>query len=345
MNVLGFIKAHKDEDFNTFKFNEVDNLILSLIPYIDFTDIVNGFKGKKITLSEATQKLAKRKDIIEGFFVTNTFKMLKAMMNTKRYGDILLYNYMKVVNSEMQFSAITMLLNDKSIYIAYAGTDTSIIGWEEDFKMTYLYPGVSQKYAGVYFNKALGIIPHKVRIGGHSKGGNLAICAAINAKWIHQRKIRAIYNNDGPGFLREQVRSKEYKRIQNKIKMYVPVHSIIGMILYHEKDYIVVKAKNLGILQHDAFNWQCNNDGFIRAKLNKRSKVLEDKLTKKLEELPINKRIKVVNDLFMIFKNNNIKDTKDIKIREIFKLIKDFKELDKETQNILIELIITIFLK
>ena len=51
---------------------------------------------------------------------------------------------MYIVNSEMQFGALTMKLPDKSTFIAFAGTDSSIVGWEEDFKMAYMYPGAGQ---------------------------------------------------------------------------------------------------------------------------------------------------------------------------------------------------------
>ncbi len=345
MNIMDYIKLHQNEDFKKFPFTEVDNLIFSCIPYIDYTGIVPAFRHNKITLNEAVSKLNKNPHSYHGLFIGNTYKMLNLMKDTKRYGNTLLFNYMKVVNNEIQFGAITMLLNDKSTYIAYAGTDTSIIGWEEDFKMAYLYPGVSQKYASIYLNKALGLFPKNVRVGGHSKGGNLAICAAMNAKNYYKRKIIAIYNNDGPGFLKQQLLDRNYRKIQNKIKMFVPEQSIIGMILYHSHDYEVVKAKGFSILQHDAFNWKCNNKEFIKSKLNKRSKTLEHKLTEKLENMPKEDKLKLVNDLFKIFYSNNIKDTKDISITNIFKIIKSFKKLDKETQRLLIEFLLIIFVK
>lgn len=344
MNIFDYIKKHKDEDFKEFPFTEVDNLIFSIIPYINFTDIVPTFNNKKITLNEATKLLNERPRHERGVFANNTTKMLNLMANTKRYGNTLLYNYMSIVNSEMQFGALTMKLINKSIYISFAGTDSSIIGWEEDFKMACLYPGASQKYATIYLNKAIKLLDTKVIVGGHSKGGNLAISAVMNSKvWI-RKKVKTIYNNDGPGFLKEQVESIAYKRIKSKIKMFVPTSSIIGMILYHQDDYKVVKAKGFNIFQHDAFNWLCNNHEFIKAKQSKRSKNLEMKITKKLEELSPDKRINLVQNIFAIFKNNNIKDTKEIKLKKLLKLIKSFTELDSSTKNMLLELLTIIFL-
>ena len=345
MNIIDYIKKNKNHTFKELPFNEVDNLILSLLTYIDFTDIVPAFKKEKITLKEAAEKISDKKKSFRGLFISNTFKMVQIMKDSKRYQDILLYNYMKIVNSDMQFGAMTMKLPDKSIYISFAGTDSSIIGWEEDFKMTYLYPGASQKYASIYLNKATSLLDKNIRIGGHSKGGNLSICAAMNARFFIKRKIKEITNFDGPGFLKKEIESKAYKKIESKIKMFVPKESIIGMLLYNTPDYIVVKSKGLNIFKHDAFNWQCKNNALIRDNQSKRSKNLQKKLTKKLEEMKTNERVNLVTNLFNIFKKINIKDTKEIKLKEIFKLIKEFQKLDKETQNLLTELLIIIFIK
>lgn len=193
MNIIQYIKKNKDKTFKDFPFNEIDNLIYSLLTYIDFTNVIPAFKSKQITLREAALKLSSKSNDFRGMFIGNTFKMLQIMKDTKRYQDTLLYNYMKVVNSDMQFGAMTMKLPDNSIYVAFAGTDSSIIGWEEDFKMTYLYPGASQKYATIYLNKTIGLFDKNIRVGGHSKGGNLAICAVMNSHfWIRKRYGKSI---------------------------------------------------------------------------------------------------------------------------------------------------------
>lgn len=343
MNIIGYIKKHANEDFNQFPFTEVDNLILSLIPYLDLKDIIHD-KKHKITLENAYSLYQKEKRLERGIFNGNAKLMFKEMAESKRYGSILLYNYIRIVNDEMQFAAITCKL-PKMIYVAFSGTDSSIVGWEEDFKMAYLYPGVSQKYAAKYLSKTIGLIDYHIAVGGHSKGGNLAISSVMLSNSLVRSKIKTIYNNDGPGFLKEQIESKKYKRIQKKIKMYVPKDSIIGMLLYHVENYIVVKARGFNIIQHDAFNWICDDNNFIQDKQTNRSKNLEKKITKKIEELPISKRTELINSLFNIFKNNQIKDTNDIKIKDLFQFIKNFKDLDKETQNLIVEFLLILFIK
>lgn len=342
MNIIGYIKKHANNSFQEFPFTEVDNLILSLLPYLNLTDIVT---NKKITIKEANRLYLEKKELERGIFNGNTKDMFNLLAKTNRYSNILLYNYVRVINDEMQFGAITCKLTNKLTYIAFAGTDSSIVGWEEDFKLAYLYPGTSQKYAANYLKRTIGLFEKNIIVGGHSKGGNLAIASVMLNKRRIKNKIKNIYNNDGPGFLKEQIESKEYKAIDKKIKMYVPKDSIIGMLLYHTDNYTVVKAKGINILQHDAFNWMCNETSFILDKQTNRSKNLEKKLTKKLEELPIPKRTLLVKNLFLIFKINKIKDTKDIKIKNLFNLIKSFQGLDPETKNLLTEFMLILFIK
>ena len=343
MNIIDYIKKNKDKTFSEFPFNEIDNLIYALLSYLDYTNIVPTFKKGKITLQEAAKQLKKTKH--QGIFISNTYKMIQLMKDSKRYQNTILYNYVKITNSNMQFAALTMKIPDKSIYVSFAGTDSSIAGWEEDFKMSYLYPGASQKYASNYLNKSIGLLDKKIRIGGHSKGGNLSICAAMEANFLIKHKITTITNFDGPGFLKKEIESKAYQSIENKIKMVVPKESIIGMILYHTDNYIVVKSKGYHIFQHDAFNWQCKDRNFIRDIQSKRSKDLQQKIIKKLEALPLNERIDIVKNLFSLFKKLNIIDTKDIKLKQIFELFKSFKKLDNDTKNYLAELFIITFIK
>lgn len=342
MNILDFIKKHKNETFHDFAFTEVDNLILSIIPYLNLDDVV---LQDKIYLKDAYSLYQKKKRNERGIFNHSAKDMFALMSTTKRYQNIFLYHYERIVNEEMQFGAITCKLDTNDIYIAFAGTDSSIIGWEEDFKLAYLYPGISQKYAANYLKRTIKLFDHHVMVGGHSKGGNLAISAVMLSNYFIRSKVKIIYNNDGPGFLKEQIDSKEYKKIEHKIKMYVPEDSIIGMLLYHTLNYTVVKARGFNILEHDAFHWIVNDTKFVQDKQTKRSKNLEKKITKKIEELPISKRTKLVNDLFQIFKSNKITNTKDITLKNIIKLLKDFQELDEDTRHLITEFMMLIFIK
>lgn len=348
MNILDYVEKYGDKDFNEFSFNDVDNLILSQLSYLPLSGIVPSLYEKGITLDDACSNFFKKysqNDIKKQWYLIPKVSILfKMMSSTKRYGNSILYNYVNIVDSSKQFGALCIRLNDNSVYISYEGTDNTLVGWKEDFKMACNYPVPSQLLAVKYLNRVVRFSDKVIRIGGHSKGGNLAVSAAMGCNFIVRSKIDTIYNNDGPGFLKEQVESKKYLKIISKVKMFVPKESIVGMLLYHDVDYIVVKSSRLGIFQHDAFSWQCSGNSFVIDKLSNRSKNLEKKLNKKLEEMSPLERQTVVEAIFSIFEDNDIKLTKEIKLNKILDILKSIKNTDKEIRKLILDLIKAAFI-
>lgn len=250
-----------------------------------------------------------------------------------------MYNYVNIIDNKKQFGALSIRLNDKSVYVSYEGTDNTLVGWKEDFKMACNYPIPSQLLAMKYLNRTLKFSDTTVRLGGHSKGGNLAVSAAMGCHFYLKGKIIAIYNNDGPGFLKEQVISRNYQKIMPKIKMFVPKQSVVGMLLYHQVDYKVVKSNKRGIFQHDAFTWQCQENSFELDSISTKSKKIYKGLNEWLENLSPEKRQQLVEEIFEIFENNDIKFTSDIKLDKIFSLLKSINNMDKEIKRLIIELV------
>ena len=78
-------------------------------------------------------------------------------------------------------------------------------------------------------------------------------------------KIIKIYNNDGPGLLREQFESSNYDRIKDKIVLIIPSHAVVGLLLYHSDNYnksgvevidsLVVAKEYHEILTYAFYNW------------------------------------------------------------------------------------------
>ena len=206
MNLFEYVKKYGNATFEEEAFNEVDNVILSQIPYLPLTDVVSGFGHRPISLEKVAKlfdkKIKKRQTFLPVRFLKKVYKLLLIMSTMPRYKNILLYNYIKVVNHECQFGAITLRLPDKSVYIAYEGTDSSISGWHEDACMTYAFPIPAQELAANYLTRTLRILDNNVMVGGHSKGGNLAVYAALEAPFYLKNKIIKVYNNDGPGFFK-----------------------------------------------------------------------------------------------------------------------------------------------
>ena len=166
---------------------------------------------------------------------------------------------------EMQFSAVTYILPDNRVYIAFRGTDDTLVGWKEDLNMAFVYPVPSQARALVYLLEIATRIPGKLIIGGHSKGGNLAVYSAFASPQSVQRRILLIYDHDGPGFKEGVLDCEGYRRIEDRISKTIPQSSLIGMLLEGHKKYTVVESSRIGVMQHDPFSWKIDGDGFVTA--------------------------------------------------------------------------------
>ncbi len=217
-----------DYTFEEKEFNEIDNAILAMLAYIDYTGIVSEDSKEKKTLNEVAKEYFSKytKDDIDNHIsgMKTAIYLLKAVSNKKRYKDILLFNYLYEGNSESQFSAVTFDLGNKTYYVAFEGTDALISAWEEDFKMSYKFPVAAHKKAKKYLRKYT-FKNVKLIVGGHSKGGNLALVGSMYTNFLVRWKIKKIYSNDGQGLRDEQINSRRYKRIEKK---YVHIISFIS---------------------------------------------------------------------------------------------------------------------
>ena len=154
---------------------------------------------------------------------------------------------------------MTFKVNKKFIYVSYEGTDHLLSGWKEDFELAYKFPIESQKYAIEYLNKTIGFFDKNIVIGGHSKGGNLALVASMYAKKSIKKKIIKIYSNDGPGLRKKEIESKEYKSIEEKYIHIIPNYSVVGLLLRHTSNYKVIKSTRKDLMAHSIMTWQINN--------------------------------------------------------------------------------------
>lgn len=269
-NIQDYLKWRGDISFKESPFNQVDNLILSELVYTDFEGIVPGIDEKKtITLAEASSLFFCKHTKEEILAKTSSTKMaaflMEEMATTKRFSTMKLSGYVNKIDPEnqSQFSVVTCILDDGTFYIAYRGTDNTVIGWKEDFNMGFLHKTQGQLQAVEYLNKVGASTLKKLRVGGHSKGGNFAVFASAFCKPKIKKKILQVYNNDGPGFQEAIIQTQEYQEILPKIKSYIPEQSIVGMLLMNNLEHQIVKSTNVGASQHDPLSWEVLGTSFV----------------------------------------------------------------------------------
>ncbi|GMO38846.1 MAG: DUF2974 domain-containing protein [Termitinemataceae bacterium] len=346
-NVFDYLEWRGDLSFKTSPFNAVDNIIFSIMSYFVMDGVVpETFDPQQIGLPTAIKKMlqqikkhpAVRRNYLFG---DDQINLLYALEKAERYHDIYLSSYVNKfdVKKQMQFSALTFTATDCPPYIAYRGTDTTIVGWKEDFNMICDKAVPAQLEAVDYLEKKAQALKGDFNIGGHSKGGNLAVYAAAFCNKKLQNRINAIYNNDAPGFFKETTERKEYKQIEPKICTYIPQDSVVGLLFEHQKNYSVVKSTETGIMQHNPFSWQVTKNNLaIQKSVTENSLFLNETLMKWLDSMDKDTRRHFINTLFDVLNKtnvNSIPDFTDNWLKNTAVLIKSMSELDKETKIML----------
>ena len=234
-NMLDYLDWRGDLSMTKDPFNEVDNLILAELSYIPFNEYMP---------KAGSDESVRLKDVGEAFFEDYTLEdtadnwnkspqVLKAAMKMNRFKKMKLRWFVDEFDqeNEQQLSIVTFELEDGTAYVAFRGTDGTLIGWKEDFNMAYLFDTPGQKRAAEYMNEHFMNYDRPIRLGGHSKGGNFAMYAGMFCDPAVREKILTIYSNDGPGFHDEVMATDSYRAAKDKIVSIIPESSVVGLLL------------------------------------------------------------------------------------------------------------------
>lgn len=253
------------ESFEELPFRDVDSLILSQLSYLVFEGLVPGPGGGCTPLGELTGQAALQSMTQGGRVPELNIQLMERIAKNPRFADLKLCGYVNRVDKEAQeqFSAVTFLLKDCA-YIAFRGTDSSYIAWKEDFNLAFICPVPAQTSGAAYINEMASLTELPLRVGGHSKGGNVAVYAAAFCEKSVQDRILAVYSHDGPGFTPGVLESAEYAGIQDRIRKTIPRSSLVGVLLQHQENYQVVESDSFWIMQHDPYSWVVEQGDFRR---------------------------------------------------------------------------------
>lgn len=265
-DMLDYLAWRGDIEFTQMPVNPVDALIFSTLSYIDFKDIVPDNPLQSISLEEAAAGLFSLTDPVSRTRVKKDLELLKAVAESARFDNIRMSFYRSILipEEDTQFAAVTIFLEDGSAYIAFRGTDNTLTGWKEDFNMSFQSSIPAQHLALEYMQEFAAAHPIPIWMGGHSKGGNLAVYAAAKCGELLQKRIVEVYNQDGPGFSQAMMDDPGYRSILPKIRSYVPQSSVIGMLLEHEEPYTIIKSNQVGLMQHDPYTWMVMGANFLQ---------------------------------------------------------------------------------
>lgn len=347
-NILDYLDWRGDLTLEQSPFNEVDNLILAELSFVQFDGIVPGVgEGEAVMLKDAAEQYF---DVCHpdgapsmGVLVPDAIPvMLRKMAASERFGSMKLNAYVDQfdMKSEKQFAALSVECGDGTVYLSFRGTDDTIIGWKEDFNLACLPEIPAQKEAVEYAAAVAGMYPRtKLRLGGHSKGGNLAVYAAVFCPAAVQKKIESVWSNDGPGFHSSLLEEPGHQRIAEKITTIVPKSSVVGMLLAHDEDYTVVDSDQQGLMQHDGFSWQLMGARFVHLRnVDRHARIHDQVIREWVQNMSQEQRQRFTDGLFSILEASGavtLSDLKDEGLKSAAAMIKAMTTMDKDTREAL----------
>lgn len=339
-NVFDYLDWRGDLSFLQSPFNEIDGLILTVLAYLDFSGIP---KNNSASLTEIAEHICKPPAVkkTEGalMIMPDVLELAEKLVRTVRFGEIAATNYVNVVDEEkeLQFSAVTFLLPDETAFLAFRGTDNTLVGWKEDFNMCFTTDGVpAQAAAARYAAAAAEKTDLPLRLGGHSKGGNLAVWAGACLPAQYRERLLAVYNNDGPGFSEAFMSGVIYHSIRGKIHSFVPESSIVGVLMEHG-DYTTISSSNPSLLQHDPFSWLVLGTHFLTKDSRSLSgKHFDKTINSWIRSMTPAEREEFVDILYKVLTSANAKTLSDLdnmNFKDLMTMDKAFRDMEAQKQS------------
>lgn len=345
--VLDYLRDYGDYSLDEMPFGEVDSLILSQFSYLKFDHMVPGIEeaGKTVSLKEIDQGADR-----EGLFADERYRhdntaLFQGMLAGTRFGGLRLCNYVNYIDRsrETQFSAITCLFPDGTAYIAYRGTDETIVGWKEDLNLAFSEPVPGQLMSVEYLESAAASFSGGFYVGGHSKGGNLAMYAAMYCSREVRDRIIQIFNHDGPGFRPEVLERGALEEIKGRISKTIPHSSLVGMILMSDVPYRVVESRTLGMAQHNPYTWLIDDNSFRQTQeIYAGRKMMDESLNEWILSLSQEQLRVFIDTLYQILlasETDNLIDLSANWTRCLPKIRAALKQVDEETADAIMQIL------
>lgn len=349
--IISYVKEYGEHSFAEAPMNEVDSLVLCQFSYLKFDGLVPDVRenGHSVSLQEIAAHEDYEKLYADERYERDNRALFEAMLASRRFRNMRLNCYINIIEKEWetQFSAVTFLLDDGALYVAFRGTDENIVGWKEDFNMAFLSPVPGQAYSVKYLNMVTGKLHKPFYVGGHSKGGNLALYSAMNCIPKIQERIIKIYSMDGPGFRPEVLDVCRYNEIADRVVKILPHSSLVGMLFERDIHYKVVESKTFGLAQHNPYTWIVEDGKFQEVDGIYESRLLMDGALNEWILSLDEKRLKIfVDTLYQVVSASEAESLIDFTAdwkKSMNKVLSALKEVDGQTEKMLKETVKALF--
>ena len=334
-NLLDYLEWRGDLPFSASPFNEVDAALLSHISTLDLRGIVPE-RAEPVPLPRAAELFFKteeaRRKSLGLLQPERILPMFRLMGTSERFADSALACFRSRISMkrEEQFCAVTILLPDGTFCVSYRGTDDTIIGWKEDFDLATSEAVPAQNDAKRYLEDAARTFPGEILICGHSKGGNLAVYAASMADAEVQKRIRRVYNFDGPGFMGPFLEHDGYRNIADRTVTILSQNAMVGTLLEPVGKRVIVTSNAFGPLAHDGFTWEVLGKRFVRSEaLSESSQRFDTAISVTIESMTNEERQAFVDELFDTLLSTGaetLTDLTKLTFNQAFEMIKRLRQ-------------------
>lgn len=357
-NIYDYVSWRGDLEFYRDPFNPVDNAIFSQLAYLPMDDFVPGPGDSRSISIEKAGKISEEKyrkylsAFNDDITISLGVNIMQAVREAPRFKNCELFGFVNNIDfiKDKQFSAYCARISRKRspgiTVVVFRGTDLNLAGWKEDMNMSFSNTIPAQKEAVSYLEKMSERFPDPIIVTGHSKGGNLAIYASAFCSEATQKRINAVYSNDGPGFHEKLIQSRGYQAILGRIQAFIPQSSLVGMLFEHGETPAVVKSTAIGLMQHDMSSWKVASNNFVKSELTSQSlftdKVLRDWLNRIDEE----QKEVFIETIYRVITAGNAQSLNDIPsdiIGTISGVISTVKNMDAKTKKIVQKIIRDLF--
>ncbi len=291
-NMLDYIKEFGHVSFEERAFSEIDALVLTELEYLPLEKVVPSDENGEdfVTVKEIAEYMQEHKqelfDENPMMITQERHEVSQVIADAPRFQSLKFFGVVSEWDKDTtkQFAAVTVEVEPSVRLVVFRGTDETLIGWKEDFLMTYSPLVAAQTDAKEYLAKQASLWDGDLMISGHSKGGNLAIYAAATQVEDVQLRIVDIFCFDSPGLYRSVLETKGYQNIVPLAMRYIPQDSLVGLMLESEVPYVIVKSNATGAMQHSAMTWEIEDGQFIKMEKLTKNSQLNDQTFKKWTE-------------------------------------------------------------
>lgn len=342
-DLFDYLAWRDDLDLRVSPFNEVDGVILARMAYFPY-ELVGMTRESVMTVGAAAGAFLSTPGIRDKLLLKADYELIGRLAMGARYHEMELFGYRNVLDTaaQIQFAAITVRLDEGRYYVSFRGTDDSLVGWKEDLNMAFESPVPAQLLAARYLDDIAAARPEgRFILGGHSKGGNLAVYAGAFCTDETRARVETVYNFDGPGFDEGIMDTDEYRAICAQVHTYVPQSSVVGMLLEHEEEYTIVHSDETGLMQHNVFSWSVGRSGFVYLeRVTDGSRFVDSTVKDWIAGMDYEKREAFVEAVYTVLNETNASTLHELgenRISSALAMLRSLRDMDEPTRKLVSE--------